>query len=71
MVYPTLNEINQASHYELGKWMRFLQSPGLCAAGEKDFDNVMNREKKLLDRIIERFSEMGGWNPSLSKMVGW
>ena len=59
MIYPTLNEINQASHYELGKWMRFVPSPGY------------NAEVKLLNRIIERFGDMGGWNPSLSKMVGW
>lgn len=56
---PTMKEVEQASRKQICKWYRFLSSP------ETDDDvNVMNR-------IVERFNEFGGFTPEISKEVGW
>lgn len=59
MSYPSLDEIQSASHYQLAKWARNLPSP-------RNVD-----EKALLDLLLERFRSLGGWDPDLSKKVGW
>ena len=73
--YPSAQEVEDADRYRLAVWYRFLQSPGLNAAiAEVDKKSqliTMNREKVILDRIIIRFEEMGGWDSPLSKEVGW
>lgn len=71
MAYPTMKEVEQASRVELGNWSRFLASPGAIAIERIDFEAVMQREKAILDRILERFQELGGWNVQVSKRVGW
>lgn len=57
MTYPTLTEVEQASHYQLGVWYRFLR------VGETE-------EEEILQLILKRFGELGGWNPELSKQIG-
>ena len=59
MNYPTLKEVEEASHVQLGRWYRFLESPS--------YDS----ELEILNLILERFDKLGGWNPQLSKQVGW
>jgi len=59
MMYPPLEEVEKASKYQLGCWYRFLPSPQNDAGVQ-----VMNR-------IVERFNELGGWTPELSKQIGW
>ena len=72
MSYPTMEQVEAASRFQLGNWTRFLPSPGLNAAGRDDFDDVLQHESTILNRIIVRFyDELGGWNPQLSKQVGW
>lgn len=71
MNYPTPEDVDKASHYDLAKWSRHLQSPGMSAVGKDDFDQVMEAEGKIMDRIQERFRAFGGWNSTLSKAIGW
>lgn len=67
-MYPSLNQVQAASQLQLAKWMRFLPSPGLQAAGNPDFEDVFNKENEVMTRITARFE---GWTPALSKAVGW
>jgi len=78
MNYPTIKEVEEASRNRLLKWTRFLPSPGQNAIGKPEswFDNesfeiVMEREARIMDRILERQKETGGITPELSKAVGW
>ncbi|AXQ68746.1 hypothetical protein HOU00_gp379 [Caulobacter phage CcrPW] len=45
----------------------------MSAAGrdEHAFEAVLEREAAIMDRIMVRFREAGGWSPELSKAVGW
>ena len=73
--YPTLQEVEEADRYRLGVWYRFLQSPGVNAViaevDRKSYAVAVDREKAILDRIIIRFDEIGGWDSKLSKEIGW
>ena len=71
MNYPSKNEILEASHLNLARWARHLQSPGFRACGSPEFAAVFAEEQELMDLILKRFNEFGGWNPALSKAVGW
>ena len=67
-----MQEVQNASHEQLARWYRFLDSPGMSAINTPaKFDDTLKREKKILDYIIERFNEMGGMNPKISKKIGW
>lgn len=70
-VYPTLEAVEQASHHQLAYWYRFLPSPGFRYEGSPEFESKLEEECKIQNRILERFHEMGGWNPALSKFIGW
>ena len=56
--FPTIEQVQAASHEQLGRWYRFLLS-----ADDDD------RPAQAL--IFERFKEFGGFNPELSKKIGW
>lgn len=73
MIYPEFKAVETASHFQLAKWARHLPSPGMSAAGrdEHAFEAALEREAAIMDRIMVRFQEAGGWNPELSKAVGW
>lgn len=71
MNYPTLDEVEKADRVQLARWFRFLKSPGESAIDKPDFESVMHGEKAVQDRIIERFQEMGGMTPAISKQIGW
>lgn len=68
--YPSLEAVNQADRIQLGRWVRFLPSPGLSALKSPDFGTVWRQEGDILERIINRFTELGGWSPEISKEVG-
>jgi len=70
-MYPTSEHIEQADHYTLGVWVRRLPSPGSLWIGKPEFEEFLEKEVIKLNRILERFEEMGGWNPGLSKAIGW
>ena len=67
-MFPTLEQAQVASQFQLATWMRTLPSPGLRAAGSPDFEDVFNKENEVMNCIIARFK---GWTPTLSKAVGW
>lgn len=71
MKYPTLDEVNTASHLKLCKWYRFLPSPGLEGIGGQDFDTTLKRQGPIMDRIVDRVKEFGGFTPEISKEIGW
>lgn len=58
-MYPTSEMVERGTHYHLANWYRHLPSP-------KDEPQLA-----LMNRICQRFKEMGGFNPQLSKAVGW
>lgn len=57
MKYPTLMEVELASRIQLARWVRHLASP------------VNPSETLILDTILNRFEDMGGWTPAISKAV--
>jgi len=71
MKYPTKEEIEKADRIQLAKWYRFLDSPGIHAAGDSNFQEVLDYESLLMMRIEERFKELGGMTPKISKLIGW
>ena len=50
MNYPTIEEVESASRYQIYAWYRFLPSPGTRAIGgtRKDFDKVLNEYTVIL-----------------------
>ena len=72
-VYPTIQEVENASREQLCSWYRFLPSPGQHAIGkgQDEFDAAIAGEKPVMDRLVERFREMGGMTPEISKNIGW
>jgi len=71
VTYPDLAQVEAADHMTLARWMRHLPSPGMNVAGTDEYIDVMEREAAISERIAARFDAMGGWNPALSKAVGW
>ena len=71
MKYPTAAQVESADQNTLALWVRFLQSPGWSAVGRTDFQTVMLAESKIMDRIIKRFEDTGGFTPGISKSIGW
>jgi len=75
MNYPSPQDVEDASKEQLGRWYRFLPSPGSAAiaAGKtgEEFDSICLAQSKTVARIVERFKELGGWTPELSKSIGW
>jgi len=59
MKYPPLNEVINASRYDICKWHRFLRSP------------ETEREVEINTRMFERWQEVGGFTPEISKQLGW
>ena len=70
-MYPTSEEVEQATRYQLASWTRFLPSPGSRVIGQENFYEIMENEAKIMDKICERFKRMGGMTPEISKSLGW
>ena len=71
--YPTIEAVNKADRYQICYWWRFLPSPGMKAVNKSsaEFTKVLEAEAPIMDRIAERFKEMGGFTPEISKSIGW
>jgi hypothetical protein len=61
MGYPTLEDVEAASRVQLARWWRFLRSAHA--------DN--EQEQAVQKRYQERFDELGGMTPEISKQIGW
>jgi len=57
--FPTLQDVEKASREQLAQWFSHLP------AGETA------PQKKIMDRINERFKKLGGMTPELEKKVGF
>lgn len=56
--YPTLEQVEKADRRQLCQWHRFLSSAD-------------DEHRSIQDRIHERFLEVGGFTPQISKDIGW
>ena len=56
---PTIEEIEKADREQICRWWRFLGSP------------MTDEEVIVMNRIAERFDEVGGFTPEISKRIGW
>ena len=70
MMYPTIEEVNNANHLEICRWYRFLPSPGEFAIGKPDFNEVLEKEAGIMGRIDNRLKEFGGFTTEISKLLG-
>lgn len=58
MNFPTEQQIENASRYQICKWHRFL--------------NAKTEEQVDISNIIhKRYIELGGFTPEISKSIGW
>lgn len=69
--FPTLEEVESAHRLDLGRWFRFLPSPGMDWINDEDFKKKSEVEQAVMQRIIERFDDLGGMDTALSKEIGW
>lgn len=69
MKYPTLEEINYSDRITIARWYRYLPFPGTDHIGKKNFIEMRTHEIILMNRINERFEELGGMTPELSKII--
>ena len=56
---PMIEQVEKADREQICRWWRFLSSP------ETD------EEVEVMNRIAERFDEVGGFTPEISKRIGW
>jgi len=57
--FPTKAEVTKADRVTLARWYRFLPSP-------RDSEEVA-----AINLVAERFAELGGMTPKISKKIGW
>jgi hypothetical protein len=57
--FPSTDQVEKASREQLARWYRFLP----CGDTPD--------QKKICDRIAERFKKLGGMTPSLEKRIGY
>jgi hypothetical protein len=58
-MYPTIEQVIAADHYQFCEWYRFLPSP------------VNSDESAIMLLIHEGFYRFGGFTPEMSKQIGW
>lgn len=71
MMYPSLEEVVKADRTQLAIWYRHLPPPGAMAVNTMRWTAVREYENRILCRIAARFHTLGGFDPELSKVVGW
>ncbi len=73
--YPTLDEVEHASIMQLAAWYRNLPSPGMAATEVKPpppipvFYRALEAEAKIMKRIEDRLTELGGWKATLLRRL--
>lgn len=75
MIYPTIEQVEKATHYDICKWWRFLPSPGtavlMLQTVPENAPEIVAVEVAVMDRIAVRLNEFGGFTPEISKALGW
>ncbi len=69
MSYPTMEQVEDANKEQLARWYRYLRSPGQEAIGAPNFSEVLEAQVPIMNRIVDRFHGMGGWDKELSKRI--
>ena len=57
--FPTMEQVEKASHEDLARWFRFLPT------------GDTSEQKRIMKRIEQRFKEKGGMTPALSAKIGY
>jgi hypothetical protein len=57
--FPTLAEVESASHEQLARWYRFLPS------GDSE------EQQKIMERLEVRFKQLGGMTAEICKKIGF
>jgi hypothetical protein len=72
MDYPTMEQVEGADLEQICRWYRFLDTPGKKYMGSSaaNFEEIEN-EVKVINRISERYRQLGGFTPAISKKIGW
>jgi hypothetical protein len=55
--FPTPDEIETASHEQLGRWYRFLLPE-------------TEAQQRIMDKVSAKFKKLGGMTPEISKRIG-
>jgi hypothetical protein len=58
-LFPTMEQVDKADREQIARWYRFLPANGFAS------------HQNVIDRIHERFLNMGGMTPVLSKKIGF
>lgn len=69
MDYPTLEEVEKADRIQICNWHRYLPSPGENYLGENNSQEKADEELIILNAIVLKFKELGGFTPEISKYV--
>ena len=56
--FPTMEQVEKASHEQLARWYRFLPS------------GDTSEQQKIMERLVARFKEKGGMTPAISDKIG-
>ena len=57
--FPTMEEVEKADREQIARWYRFLPS------------RELPYQQNIMDRIVDRFKNMGGMTPGLSEKIGF
>ena len=63
MQLPTMDEAKEASKEQLARWYRF---GAVRHDTEHEYEDIA-----VINFIIRRFHDLGGFDPELSKKIGW
>lgn len=59
VTFPTIEAVKVADRYAICLWYRRLPVP------------ETKEEVEVMDLVLERFLELGGFTPEISKSIGW
>lgn len=75
MDYPTIEQAKTADREQVCRWWRFLPSPGMNAIGAKasleEVNAAIDREADVMNELRERFRQVGGFTPEISRRIEW
>jgi hypothetical protein len=53
--------IQEKNVYVLLRWNRFCHGPGAMRIGKPDFEEVLQREARVVEKIVAGLAEVRGW----------
>jgi hypothetical protein len=58
-LFPTMEQVERADREQIARWYRFLPTREIAYSQD------------IMDRIADRFMNMGGMTPGLSRKIGF